>query len=620
MNGTGSTPPPGPGAVAPGQTAFYDSAMPPLPAGDYQLIIQQTVQVTPNAPEPPYSFKQRLQVAGPHLQLSPADVVAKRPFPGASGDFQSWLPHVVLAERTLPWQIPIADPAPGGGGSSPAPGTPWLALFLLTQRRDRRQRIPAQPDQHRCPDRPARRLPAASRRNPGPNLTTGLSDLQQEQPPPTCTVVDVHFDAFRAIAPLTTELPWLASVRQVDTTDQEDLDVPSPGWYSVIVGNRLPVGAADNLYIAHLVSLEGFAGYLPDQPPPGTVPSLMRLVSLASWSFTSGPDPGNFAQLMENLNDDAQFVLPVTVPATDPAGQLVARAVQLGYVPLRYATRLGEETTGWYRGPLQPIELADNPQPPYPAASSALIFDPSSGMFDASYAAAWELGRLLTLANGPVTASLTQWAARRREHPAAAPGTHPRRRHGTAGDPRPRGGRGLPSRPPAHRRTGPANPARSRRGSAGARNAGRPDRTEGIRLPRAARRGDPRGDFPRGRRRVPATDRPGAQPSPPAQHHPRRHQRRNFCAARISPRGRWALMPGRPPRHEALPALAQDPGAQAAVKAQAGPVPADVSSWLSDLGLLIGLPFVYLVPDGRMLPTRVGALLRHRPELDRRPG
>jgi hypothetical protein len=60
-------------------------------------------------------------------------------------------------------------------------------------------------------------------------------------------------------------------------------------------------------------------------------------------------------------------------------------------------------------------------------------------------------------------------------------------------------------------------------------------------------------------------------------------------------------MPGQPPRHEALPALAQDPVAQAAVKAQAGPVPADVSSWLSDLGLLIGLPFVYLVPDGRML-------------------
>jgi hypothetical protein len=406
MNGPGSTPPPG--SAAPGQTSFYDSAIPPLSAGDYQLIIQQTVQVTPEPPEPPYSFKQRLQIAGPHLQLSPTEVVAKRPAPGASGDFQSWLPHVVLADRTLPWQIAIADPSPGGG-SSPAPGTPWLALLLLTG---------SEIDVNGSPPGPAttgsQTVPLASFLQPpsgtlAPNITTGLGDLQQEQPAPTCTVVDVHFDAFRAVAPMTAELPWLAHVRQVDTSDQEDLDVPAPGWYSVIVGNRLPFGAADNTYIAHLVSLEGFAGYLPDQPPPSTVPALVRLVSLASWSFTSGPDPGDFAQLMKNLND-AKFALPVTVPVTDPAGQLVSGAVQSGYAPLRYATRLGEETTGWYRGPLQPIELANNPQPPYPVASSALIFDPSSGMFDASYAAAWELGRLLTLANGPVTASLTQWA------------------------------------------------------------------------------------------------------------------------------------------------------------------------------------------------------------------
>jgi hypothetical protein len=32
-------------------------------------------------------------------------------------------------------------------------------------------------------------------------------------------------------------------------------------------------------------------------------------------------------------------------------------------------------------------------------------------MFDASYAAGWEIGRLLTLANGPVAVSLSQWVA-----------------------------------------------------------------------------------------------------------------------------------------------------------------------------------------------------------------
>ena len=65
----------------------------------------------------------------------------------------------------------------------------------------------------------------------------------------------------------------------------------------------------------------------------------------------------------------------------------------------------------WYRGPLEPEPVVANPQPAYPSAPAALIYDPSTGMFDTSYAAAWEIGRLLTLANGPVASSLATWVA-----------------------------------------------------------------------------------------------------------------------------------------------------------------------------------------------------------------
>ena len=57
------------------------------------------------------------------------------------------------------------------------------------------------------------------------------------------------------------------------------------------------------------------------------------------------------------------------------------------------------------------------------------------------------------------------------------------------------------------------------------------------------------------------------------------------------------------PRHKALRQLAADPQVQAAAQAQAGPVPDDVSAWLADLQALIGVPFIYLVPDARMLPA-----------------
>jgi hypothetical protein len=61
-------------------------------------------------------------------------------------------------------------------------------------------------------------------------------------------------------------------------------------------------------------------------------------------------------------------------------------------------------------------------------------------------------------------------------------------------------------------------------------------------------------------------------------------------------------MPAAMPRHQALRQLAADPTARAALAAQAGAAPDDVSAWLADLQALVGVPFAYLVPDARMLP------------------
>lgn len=400
---TGNEASAGSAPLAAGQTAFYDSVTPALPADDYQVIVQDTVTVD-GTQQAPYSAVQRFRIAGPRAGLAPADVVAMCPPAGSQGSFDTWLPHVVLAQRSLPWQIALADP-----GQASVDGLPWLAVLLFTS-----QEIDVAGAPPAAASTGTQTVPLSAYLTPpagtlGPQLTAGLTTLAAEQPDLTCSIVDVTYEAFRAVAPESTELPFLAHVRQVDTSDQEDLQVPAPGWYSLVVGNRFPVGAADNLYRAHLVSLEGFAGDLPDQTER-TGYDLVRLLSLASWSFTSGPDPGDFAALMEGL-DVSPFTVPVTITGTDAASQLVASAVADGYTMLNYASRLGEPTVAWYRGPFQPGQVAANPQPPYPAAASALIYDPATGIFDASYAAAWEIGRLLTLANGPVAEALGQWTA-----------------------------------------------------------------------------------------------------------------------------------------------------------------------------------------------------------------
>ena len=389
-----------PAAAVSRQVAFYDNVLPPLPVGDYQIIIQDNV--TADQEQASYSAVQRFRVTGPRVALGPTDVVAMTPPAGSQGAYDTWLPHVVLAQRSLPWQVPIG-PGPA------APGTPSLALLLLTSQEINVAGAPPTAGTTGVQTVPLSDLLTPPSGTLGPTATTGLQDLRAEQPGITCTVVDVTFDAFRAVAPQTAELPFLAHVRQVDASDQEALQVPAPGWYSVVVGNRFPVGAPDNLYIVHLVSLEGFAGYLPDQPAP-TGYSLVRLVSLASWSFTSGPAAGEFGYLMQRLGT-GPITVPVTAAGTDAASQLVASAVQDGYTMLGYTSRLGEQTVAWYRGPLLPAPAAANPQPPFQAAVAALIYDPTTGIFDASYAAAWEIGRLLTLANGPVAISLSQWVA-----------------------------------------------------------------------------------------------------------------------------------------------------------------------------------------------------------------
>jgi hypothetical protein len=540
------------------EATFYDNVTPALAAGDYQVIVQDTVTVAGDSGTPAsYATVQRFRVAGSRTGLGPGDVVAMSPPSGESGSYGLWLPHVVLAQRTLPWQVPIADTASSQGG----PAQPWLALLLLT-----RQEIDVAGSPPAAGTTGTQTVPLSACLTPpsgtlGPVATTGQSTLLQEQPSLTCTVVDITAAAFSGVVPEAAELAFLAHARQVSTAGQEDLGVPAPGWYSVVAGNRLPTGASDNVYIAHLVSLEGFASYLPGNAVPAGN-TLVRLISLASWTFTSTTGTGDFGYLMGQLNI-APLTVPVTVTGTDTASQLVAGAVADGYTLLSYTTRLGEQTAAWYRGPLLPKPVTANPQPAYPAAAAALIYDPATGMFDASYAAAWEIGRLLTLANGPVASSLASWVAAAASAVRLLAG-----RVGTS--------------------VGPDGAITGQPAAADALAAGA--------WQRAARRLI-------GERVAPAVLRLGAGrrasglsgPSRPSGPPP------GAAADPAGPRG------GEPaaqqvPRHEALRQLAMAPAAQPTIATQAGAPPDDVSAWLTNLQQLIGVPFGYLVPDARMLP------------------
>jgi hypothetical protein len=93
-----------------------------------------------------------------------------------------------------------------------------------------------------------------------------------------------------------------------------------------------------------------------------------------------------------------------------------------GHVSTAHETRRGDQTTAWFRGPFVPGPV-DRPGPRedgrYPLAhhSDQLRRVSPDGHEDLSYAAAFEIGRLLALSRPSVVAALNQW---RRQRFAAA--------------------------------------------------------------------------------------------------------------------------------------------------------------------------------------------------------
>jgi hypothetical protein len=358
-------------------------------------------------PAAPYAGTRRIRVVGPHFGLAPGDIGPCYPPADSEGHYALSLPSITLLDSSLPWQISL------GGAPSEEPA-PWLALLLL---------LPEE----------IRPNPAVGTASTDGSFVVGLADYlapPAEVQGPKFTeaqraaflrqyeklslqVIDVDAAAFTAIAPQFTELHFLAHARETNPEHQEIAALHTPGRVSAVLGNRLPTGSPSGLYLAHLVSLEGFADILPGSGLPSK--KIVRLASLARWTFRSTEGAGeNFVALMAGL-DAGTLTLAPAEPATPGPEETVAAAMAHGYCALHYATRLGEASTGWYRGPCLPVPMRRNKQPPFGAAEAGLIYDwkaasaASNGLFDLSFAVAWQTGRLAALADRQFVTALLTW-------------------------------------------------------------------------------------------------------------------------------------------------------------------------------------------------------------------
>jgi hypothetical protein len=362
-------------------------------------------------------------VDAPRFTLNPNDIHSVYPPSNQTGGFDNSLPHVVFTRRTLPWERTVDGQPPRLGQAF----APWMGL-LLVQEDELLIRADGQTTNHK---REVKSLPVIKKDtdsllfSPAKNIlvpdlgqhsygaTTDPNkklraqrwekekwryEKEQTSEQRACLAIDLPGDLFKAIAPRLDDLPYLAHVRQIDTGDKEVQAVNDKGWFSLVIGNRLPQANKDHR--AFIVSLEGHQDRLQEKWTPA-LGEEVRLAVLGSWIFKCA-GAYNFKEHMKQLKIDSLHLPFEPFDDNSPAAKdIVNAAYGRGYTALNHLIRHGEKTVSWYRGPLVPLNY-DKPQQiqePVSCADELLRYDPDTGLFDVSYAAAWQLGRLLALQN-----------------------------------------------------------------------------------------------------------------------------------------------------------------------------------------------------------------------------
>lgn len=384
-----------------GDIEFFDYIEPPLQAGSYTLSATQTLSNLPGEnTDPSYTAKQPLRVDGPRFSLNPAQIHSLYPPANQTGQYETVLPNMVFSNFSLPWSRNIT---PGAEVNN----IPWMGLLTV---------YPSEIKSEENTNAPVS-LP----------MTIELKDLKSTtnkklklpdlgttfQPDDTkVSVVDMSMDYFQAIAPTIKELPYLAHARGVNTDGKVMLGMEADGYFSLVVGNRLPL-AVDGSTTKNQMFLVSYEGHQDSLSGPMTDYDSIRLVLLGSWQFTTSPARGSFKTLMEDLCEPGRggvklYQMPMSTESE--SNDTTKKALEIGYTALQNDMRVGENATSWYRGPLVPAPTKrDFSFGPYLFSDHAMHYDPANGIFNHSYAAAWQIGRLLALSDASFARSLFNW-------------------------------------------------------------------------------------------------------------------------------------------------------------------------------------------------------------------
>lgn len=436
---------------------FISFHKPALMSGEYRIEVTQTLSID-NDKKLDLSDNKDFEVAGERFHLLPTHVQSVFPPAHSQADHSLVFPHIMLSRNTLPWE----RKAIARGGNTENEDTPWLALLVVHE---------SEMNQVEESIVTLGEIEGGSSESPYfPGITTpehGQTETTKIE------VLDISKGLLETILPDATALKYLTHVRQLknDNGGIAGADV------ATLVANRLPQKGTKNT--VYMVSLEGRfkkEGNTFNYQSSNASEDKIRLIKLYSWEFTSTEHfkvsaahlqkastlPEDIKTKLETLNgadfytetafekalkeqaklDDSELTQDIkeeifkyfgfgdfaqilkhldrtttTLRLPNVGDSTANDYLQKGFYPLPHQMRQGAQTVSWYHGPLAP-QANNQANFAFPAkgADALLRYYEANGMFDVSYAAAWELGRLLSLQNKSFSTALYQWKRRYARH------------------------------------------------------------------------------------------------------------------------------------------------------------------------------------------------------------
>lgn len=341
--------------------------------GDYRFVATSSLAPDPGDPLFSGTSSITIRVSGPQTSLPQGSVVSTYPAGKSSGPYHAVLPHVVLARGSMPWE---RSPYAGSITESTAP---WMVVVILN---------------------PAELAMCAVHTVTAGDLGRPIDGAADDP----VVVLDLPQSLVTALLPPRRDLPWLAHVRTLRSSRSPNDAGPET---ATVLSARLPARGAENH--AFLLSVDkAYDGEVITVKDGAT----RRFVVLHQWAFfcrDEGPH-GFVDQLSDASDPPAAFAL-----AADPNDSRDASARRAaGFVPLEYRLRNGEVSAAWYHGPLVPGRPVIEPgvigsRLPAEHADELLVLDEAFAVFDVSYAAAWQLGRMMVLQHTDVATAILRW-------------------------------------------------------------------------------------------------------------------------------------------------------------------------------------------------------------------